>query len=48
MEKEKEIEELEDELRPEYDFAQRQGGIRGRTNFASWQDLRSLVAVRFS
>jgi lipoprotein NlpI len=30
MEKEKEIEELEDELRPEYDFAQRQGGIRGK------------------
>jgi hypothetical protein len=28
MEKEKEIEELEDELRPEYDFVQRQGGIR--------------------
>jgi lipoprotein NlpI len=27
---EKEIDELEDELRPEYDFAQMQGGIRGK------------------
>jgi hypothetical protein len=26
----KEIDELEDELRPEYDFAQRQGGVRGK------------------
>jgi hypothetical protein len=25
-----EIEELEDELRPEYDFAQMQGGVRGK------------------
>jgi lipoprotein NlpI len=27
---EKEIDELEDELRPEYDFAQMQGGVRGK------------------
>ena len=26
----KEIDELEDELRPEYDFAQMQGGVRGK------------------
>jgi hypothetical protein len=25
-----EIDELEDELRPEYDFAQMQGGVRGK------------------
>jgi hypothetical protein len=30
MEKENEIEELEDELRPEYDFAQMQGGVKGK------------------
>ena len=26
----KEIDELEDELRPEYDFAKMQGGVRGK------------------
>jgi hypothetical protein len=26
----KEIDELEDELRPEYDFAQMQGGVKGK------------------
>jgi hypothetical protein len=27
---EKEIDELEDELRPEYDFAQMKGGVKGK------------------
>jgi hypothetical protein len=26
----KEVDELEDELRPEYDFAKMQGGVRGK------------------
>jgi lipoprotein NlpI len=26
----KELDELEDELRPEYDFAQMQGGVKGK------------------
>jgi hypothetical protein len=26
----KEVDELEDELRPEYDFAQMQGGVKGK------------------
>ncbi len=26
----KEVDELEDELRPEYDFAQMKGGVRGK------------------